>query len=122
MDEAERLARMALLHRGRIVALDTPAALQAELAGRLLGYRVEPIRAARAAAATVPGVAHATVFGEWLHVTVADGESVAERLDAALRAAGCAVHEHRPIEPSLEDVFMDRVAEADAPRASGSRP
>ena len=120
MDEAERFDRMALLHRGRIVALDTPQALQAELAGRLLGYRVEPIRPARIAAAAVPGVARATVFGEWLHVTVADAAIVGARLDAALLAAGCTVHEHRPIEPSLEDVFMDRVAEADSPDAAGS--
>ena len=122
MDEAERFDRMALLHRGRIVALDTPEALQSELAGRLLGYRAEPIREARIAAAAVPGVARATVFGEWLHVTVAEGAAVTARLDAALREAGCTVHEHHPIEPSLEDVFMDRVAEADATGAAESRP
>jgi ABC-2 type transport system ATP-binding protein len=114
MDEAERFDRLALLHRGRIVALDTPAALQADLAGRLVGFRVDRVRAARDAALAVPGVMRAAAFGEWLHVTVADGEAVAGRVDAALRAAGCAVHERRPLEPSLEDVFMDRVAEADA--------
>ena len=122
MDEAERFDRLALLHRGRVVALDSPDALQADLAGRLLGFRVDRVRAARDAAAGVPGVAHATVFGEWLHVTVTGEDDVAGRLDAALRAAGCAVHERRPLEPSLEDVFMDRVSEADAAGAAGARP
>jgi len=120
MDEAERFDRLALLHRGRVVALDTPAALQAQLAGRLLGFRVERVRAARDAATAVPGVVRATVFGEWLHVTVGDPRGTAERLDAALAAAGCAVHERRPLEPSLEDVFMDRVAEAEA--SAGAAP
>ncbi len=120
MDEAERFDRLALLHRGRVVALESPEALQSELAGRLVGLRVDRVRAARDVAVRVPGVVRATVFGEWLHVTVADGESVSTRLEQALRAAGLAVHERRPLDPSLEDVFMDRVAEADAVGAPGA--
>ena len=122
MDEAERFDRLALLHRGRVVALDTPAALQAGLADRLLGLRVDRVRAARDAALALPDVVRAAVFGEWLHVTVDDAASAAPRLEGALRAAGCTVFEQRPLEPSLEDVFMDRVAEADAAGVPGSRP
>jgi len=121
MDEAERFDRLALLHRGRVVALDTPGALQSGLAGRLLGFRVDRVREARDAAARVPGVARATVFGEWLHVTAAGDAGVRERVEDALRAAGCAVLDRRPLEPTLEDVFMDRVAEAEAAGA-GSAP
>lgn len=120
MDEAERFDRLALLHRGRVVALDAPETLQREMAGRLVGLRVERVREARAAAAAVAGVVRATVFGEWLHVTVGDGAAVPDRLERALREAGFAVHERRPIEPSLEDVFMDRVAEADAAGTAGA--
>jgi len=122
MDEAERFDRLALLHRGRVVALDSPDALRADLAGRLLGLRVERVRAARDAAATVPGVVRAAVFGDWLHVTVAGDGAVAARLEAALSAAGCNVLERRPLEPSLEDVFMDRVGGAEAAAAGGARP
>jgi ABC-2 type transport system ATP-binding protein len=121
MDEAERFDRLALLHRGRVVALDTPVAMQSGLAGRLLGLRVDRPRSARDAAVLVPGVARAAVFGEWLHVTT-DGDGAAgQRLDEALRAAGCPVLERRPLEPSLEDVFLDLVAEADALGAAGKR-
>ncbi len=120
MDEAERFDRLALLHRGRVVALDSPAALQRELAGRLFGFRVADVRAARTVAAAVPGVARAAVFGEWLHVTAAEGAGADARVTAALAAAGLAVLEHHALEPSLEDVFMDRVAEADALGAGAS--
>ena len=34
LDEAERCARVALLHEGRLLALDTPQQLQAALAGQ----------------------------------------------------------------------------------------
>src|SRR3954447_26634663 len=50
MDEAERFDRLALLHQGRVVALDPPETLQRELAGRLLGVRVARSREAREAA------------------------------------------------------------------------
>ncbi len=36
LDEAERCARVALLHEGRVLAIDRPVALQAALEGRLL--------------------------------------------------------------------------------------
>jgi ABC-2 type transport system ATP-binding protein len=112
MDEAERFDRLALLHRGRIVALDTPQALQRSLAGRLLGMRTRHPRAARDAAAALPGVLRATIFGEWLHLAVADAAAEGERVAGALAAAGFAVEEWRVEEPSLEDVFVDRVGEA----------
>ena len=120
MDEAERFDRLALLHRGRVQALDTPVAMQGRLAGRLQGYRVDRVRAARDVAARVPGVSRAAVFGEWLHVTTAGGDAATAQLDEALRAAGCPVLERRPLEPSLEDVFIDLVAEADALGTTGS--
>ncbi|MCC6350031.1 MAG: ABC transporter ATP-binding protein [Candidatus Eisenbacteria bacterium] len=111
LDEAERFDRLALLNRGRVVALDAPEALQRTLTGRLFGFRAEPLRVARAAAEAVSGVRRAAVFGDWLHVTAA-GDAPA-RVQAALLAAGCEVSEHRPIEPTLEDVFLDRVAGAE---------
>jgi ABC-2 type transport system ATP-binding protein len=120
LDEAERFDRLAMLHRGRILALDTPLAMQSALAGRLLGFRVDRMRAARDAALRAPGVTRAAVFGEWLHVTVAKDASASGAIEDALRAAGCNVLERRPLEASLEDVFMDRVAEADLPAAAGA--
>jgi ABC-2 type transport system ATP-binding protein len=122
MDEAERFDRLALLHQGRVVALDTPAALQATLAGRLLGVRVGHPREARAAALRLPGVSLAAVFGDRLHLAVDDAARRAGEVAAGLRAAGFDAADCRALEPSLEDVFIARLTErgleAGAPRAA----
>ena len=110
MDEAERFDRLALLHQGTVVALDTPQALQASLSGRLLAVQVDRPREARSAAQAIPGVTLASVFGDRLHLAVDDARRRAGEVESGLRAAGFAVAEVAPIEPSLEDVFIARLS------------
>jgi ABC-2 type transport system ATP-binding protein len=113
MDEAERFDRLALLHQGKVLAVDTPSALQKGLEGEILELRADRVREARDAAAKLPAVRRAAIFGDRLHLTVpsaADGPAV----EAALRQAGFAPREVRPIPPSLEDVFIERIAAAEA--------
>src|SRR5512135_30429 len=112
LDEAERFDRLALLHRGSLLALATPDALQRDFPGALLEVATERPREAKAAAELLPEVRRATLFGERLHVTV-DSAVVAPRLLAALRERGFAVAAARPIAPSLEDVFLERIADAE---------
>jgi hypothetical protein len=52
------------------------------------------------------------VFGDRLHLTVDDESVTGPRVAAALRAAGLEPGEIRRIVPSLEDVFIERIAEA----------
>jgi ABC-2 type transport system ATP-binding protein len=108
MDEAERFDRVALLHRGRLLALDTPRALQGRLGDRVLGVRLERPRQARAVALGHPGVAAAIVFGTWLRVVLHASASAAG-LGETLAAAGFTALELRPLTPSMEDVFVERV-------------
>jgi len=110
MDEAERFDRLALLHQGTVVAIDTPQALQSSLAGKLLAVRVDRPREARPVAQAIPGVVLAAVFGDRLHLAVDDAQRRAGEVEAALRRAGFAVAEVVPIEPSLEDVFVARLS------------
>lgn len=114
MDEAARFDRVALLHQGRVLALDAPRTLEGGLEGELLELRAEPVRRARDLAAAEPGVLRAVVFGDRLHVTAEAGAGVESRLPPALSRAGIEVGEARRIAPSLEDVFIDRLAEAKA--------
>ncbi len=114
MDEAERFDRLAFLHRGRVVALDRPEALQRRFPAEVLAVRVDDVRAARAAARALPGVRRVAIFGDRLHVTVGSADRDLPRVAAALAAAGIAVHESRRVVPSLEDVFIERTAEAGA--------
>jgi len=113
MDEAERFDRVALLHRGRLLALDSPASLQASFGGDLLEARVGDARRARPLLADLPGVLSVTAFGDRLHVSVASAAELAPRLEASLGAAGIAVTSLRSAAPTLEDVFIERIAAAE---------
>ena len=112
MDEAERFDRLALVHRGRLLALDTPDAIRKSVAGVMREVRVDRPRAARDLASAQPGVRHATVYGDRIHVTLENAEA-APRLEAALAAAGMALRSSQTIEPSLEDAFVNWISEAE---------
>lgn len=106
LDEAERCDRIVLLHEGRAVALDTPDALQQRLAGRLRSLRTDAPRRARDVLRGHPLVAQATLFGEELHVRLPAPDTDWAAVRGALGSAGVTVRDDRPIEASLEDVFM----------------
>ncbi len=113
MDEAERCDRVALLHEGRLMAMDRPAALRASLVGDVVAVLAADPRSARDLLRAHPAVRRATLFGERVHAVVAAGVEPAV-LRSAVEAGGVVVRDARRIEPSLEDLFIDRVGAADA--------
>lgn len=118
MDEAERFDRVALLHKGSFVALDTPDALREGLAWEILVVAVLDLHGARKAALAIPGVLGATAFGETLHLAVTSAEKMAPVVEAALLEAGFEVTGIRAARAGMEDVFMEHMARAD--RLSGA--
>ena len=115
LDEAERCTRVALVDHGRLLALDTPGRLRATLKGTMVEMVVSDPRAAHEQLSR-EGVS-AQVFGDRLHVWFAGVEpsAVEERSrDVAGRIGATAV---RPITPSLEDVYIDRLGAASRPVA-----
>jgi ABC-2 type transport system ATP-binding protein len=111
LDEAERCGRVALLHEGRLLALDTPAVLQAGLAGQLIEVIVDAPRPPLDVLAGVGGVVDVQSFGDRAHVRVGPGEGSAAlpRIEAALAAARFPMVSVRPIAASLEDIFIDLI-------------
>ena len=111
LDEAERCARVALLHEGRLLALDEPSRLQAVMAGQLLEVMTDLPREPVEIIARVTGVENVQPFGDRAHVRVTAGAQAAvmRDIDAALRAAGIGGVSIRPIAASLEDVFIDLI-------------
>jgi ABC-2 type transport system ATP-binding protein len=106
LDEAERCARVGLLNEGRLMALDTPAALQASLPGTLMSLGSRQPRSLRAALRALGGVSGATLFGQTVHALLEPGvawSDVAPRLEAGL------VLYAEQVTPSLEDVFIHLV-------------
>jgi ABC-2 type transport system ATP-binding protein len=109
LDEAERCSRVALLHQGRVLAMDEPANLRRLITGRML----EVIASGRAAAdilRRLPGVVDAQVFGERVHVTLAGGDDAEAEFRAVLASTALAHAPIRSVPPSLEDVFIARLA------------
>ncbi|HET9425042.1 MAG TPA: ABC transporter ATP-binding protein [Gemmatimonadaceae bacterium] len=113
MDEAERFDRLALLHKGRVLAVDTPRALEMAIGGSMLSVDVDNVRAARDVLARQPFARRVTVFGDRLHVSVADAAAAAD-VASVLRQAGHIVGGIQPVAASLEDVFIDRIATPEA--------
>jgi ABC-2 type transport system ATP-binding protein len=110
LDEAERCTRVALLHEGRLLALDEPAHLQAALAGQLLEVVADAPRPPVDVLARVPGVRDVQSFGDRAHVRASrDARALLPDVQAALAAAGIGVIDIRPIGASLEDVFIDLI-------------
>jgi ABC-2 type transport system ATP-binding protein len=113
LDEAERCARIVLLHDGRVLAADRPGALQARFEGQLLEVMSGTPRPPVEVLAAVDGVLDVQAFGDRAHVRIG-GETgaVSRAITAALAGQGHGAVGIRPIAASLEDVFIDLITGA----------
>lgn len=109
LDEAERCSRVVLLSEGQVLALDQPAALQRAGHGVVFEVVVTPPRAALAALRGAYHIDAVQLFGDRLHVH-ADSEDDATKIAGVLSGAGCDVRNIRRILPTLEDVFIEKLA------------
>jgi ABC-2 type transport system ATP-binding protein len=123
MDEAERCHRVALMHAGRLLALDTVPALKAAIPhGSLVEVSCARAPQALATLEAMPGVSEAALFGDRLHALLAE-PSIAAAVGSALGAAGFAPVAVTPIVPTLEDAFIHTISRAESEGAyRGPRP
>jgi ABC-2 type transport system ATP-binding protein len=107
MEEAEYCNRLALIFRGRIVALGTPSELKRDsMKGELLLVECAPLGTAVEALQSAPGVMDAAVFGNALHLVVENAALAVPLLEKFLADRKIAVSCMEKIRPSLEDVFV----------------
>jgi ABC-2 type transport system ATP-binding protein len=106
LDEAERCNRVALIHSGKLLAVGTPTEVKQLMRGSLLEIRTANPR--QTAALLRQRLPNATVglFGDRVHLATADPTKDETTVRDAIAAAGLAAPEIRPIDPSLEDVFV----------------
>ncbi|MGB0126097.1 MAG: ABC transporter ATP-binding protein [Rhodocyclaceae bacterium] len=109
MDEAERCHRLAYIAYGQLLVTGTTeevVAAQAltawQVSGPDLWALAETLRG-------LPGVDQVTPFGNTLHITGRDG---AKLFESITRAREGAPHRWEPIEPGLEDVFINLMERA----------
>ena len=107
MEEAEYCNRLALIFRGKIVALGTPTELKRNsMKGELLLVECEPLGDAMEALQKTPGVMDAAVFGNALHLVVENAAATEPNIRAALNQNGIALSRISSIRPTLEDAFV----------------
>jgi ABC-2 type transport system ATP-binding protein len=114
LDEAERCSRVGLLSNGTLLVVDTPQTLRARLHGAVLEVLARPRHAVVEALRTLPGVADVQSFGERIHVRWTGGSHAAavQQVEERLRAQPIDVTSVREVPASLEDVFINMVAES----------
>ena len=106
MDEAEQCDRLALLDRGQILALDTPVALRARAHGSVYRLETERPQAVQPLLAGRPDIAGWQALPDSVRITLQPGAALPEGLAAALAGLG----RLQPVEPALEDVFVQLTA------------
>jgi ABC-2 type transport system ATP-binding protein len=107
MDEAEYCHRVALMYRGKVIALGAPSELKHNLNTQsLLRLDTGDVLDTMRALEEVPGVLEVAVFGGGLHVSVNDAESAMQRIRERLAERGIPIRRLEKILPSLEDVFV----------------
>jgi ABC-2 type transport system ATP-binding protein len=107
LDEAQRLCdRVAIIHLGDIVALDTPRALLAGFGEEILEFRAGDDPAAALATLRERGVAGADAFAIGARVTVPLHGNPASQALATIEAERLRASEIATRAPTLDDVYL----------------
>jgi len=109
LDEAERCDRVGLMHRGRIIQLDTPQRLRDDFAPYTFSIRSDRGREIRGWLHGQPDVLSAEPAGALLHLYMQQPGVAAGSIEQRLHAAGFGDAEVKPIVPALEDLFIARI-------------
>jgi ABC-2 type transport system ATP-binding protein len=113
LDEAEHCHRIAIIHAGRLAALGSTTELKQVFAGRTIleVQSTDPVATMRALDA-MDDVEKTSVFGTAVHAVLRAGSHTSTTmLTERLQRAGAVPRRIEPVEPSLEDVFLDVVTE-----------
>ena len=111
LDEAERCNRVALMNNGEIISLDTPQKIKASLEKDVIEIVCSQIRNAyKLVKQNFPF--EVQMFGDRINVIVDDYDSDYKKLEKMLNHNSIEIVNHRLITPSLENVFIHLVQEA----------
>ncbi|MCX6150780.1 MAG: ABC transporter ATP-binding protein [Ignavibacteriales bacterium] len=111
LDEAERCNRVALMNKGEIISFDTPQKVKSALDKDVVEIVCNPIRAAYAIIKEKTDF-EVQMFGDRLNVVVDNCKNDCSALEKLLTENNISVMDVRSITPSLENVFMHLIKEA----------
>jgi ABC-2 type transport system ATP-binding protein len=119
MDEAEYCDHLALIYRGRLIALGSPQELKRRhMKGSILEVTCHPLVEALESLQGGPPPFDTAIFGNTLHVKVQDPVSGQDAIRERLAGNVIEVQNIRAIVPSLEDVFVTLIEPEDAKESS----
>lgn len=111
MDEAEKCDRIALIQKGRLLAIDTPRGIVQAFDKPLWAIQADQLYLALQALRRHPNVASVFPFGDELHLT-AKGDMSSDELSNYLRNAGFENAAVSAIPATIEDCFMELMADS----------
>jgi ABC-2 type transport system ATP-binding protein len=109
LDEAERCHRVALMERGKIYDIDTPARFRSKMGITRLEVKVEPLAKAEDVLAKSPEAKDVQRFGDRLDVMAANPDAAESDLRKLAEANGLQVTEILRSQPTLENAFVGQL-------------
>lgn len=114
LDEAEHANRIGMIHHGVLRAMASPSELKRSIKGQLLKISCNAPFDAVAYIKELPGIENVALQGNDVHVLIDPKVQSAESITLRLNQVGIGVTEIRPVEPTLEDVFINLIGRAGA--------
>lgn len=108
LDEAERCARIGLIHKGKILLEDNPAKIKKSLGIPMIEIWSDDARDAMEIIKKTSGVKSVSIYGNKLHVAIERKELI-DNIFSNLAQAGIETKGQREILPSIEDIFISMV-------------
>lgn len=109
LDEAERCHRVALMERGKIYDIDTPAHFRSKMGVTRLEVKAKPLAQAEDVLAKSPEVQDVQRFGDRLDVMAANPEAAEIDIHQLAERNGLLVTEIRRSQPTLENAFVGQL-------------
>jgi ABC-2 type transport system ATP-binding protein len=109
LDEAERCHRVALMHQGKLLFLDTPAKLKSGFSKGVLAILSSDARRMKEELERIEGISSLVLTGDGVHVVIEDPVRRIPQIKAQLVSAQVPFSEMRQVVPTIEDLFVDAV-------------
>ncbi|MFA6582038.1 MAG: ABC transporter ATP-binding protein, partial [Paludibacter sp.] len=107
MDEASLCDRIALIQNGQFLKIDTPENIVGQFADTLWAAKSDNMHKLLEDLRKDEEVKSSFAFGDSIHVTVENGQLTVDSLKKYLIERGHKNIEIQPIEPTIEDCFME---------------
>jgi ABC-2 type transport system ATP-binding protein len=108
LEEAEQCNRLGFMVAGEIISQGSPSEVKANMKGTLYEIEVDHPDRALAALKSKFGASRVSLFGDRLHLVV-ENDDQKQQAQSALQEAGVSIVTEKPIEFSLEDVFISLI-------------